>query len=59
MTVYSWTGPSSFSSSEQSPTVSPGVDGQYCLTVTDGNGCQDTTCTTVTVDARVIREVLA
>ena len=49
MTTYAWTGPSSFVSAEQDPTVSPAVSGTYILTVTDANGCQDSAETIVVV----------
>ncbi len=50
MTAYSWTGPAGFTSSQQNPVVSPAVAGDYCLTVTDGNGCVSApVCTTVVV----------
>ncbi|MBE2247455.1 MAG: gliding motility-associated C-terminal domain-containing protein [Candidatus Competibacteraceae bacterium] len=49
---YSWTGPSSFSSSTQNPTI-PGATlshaGTYTVTVTDSNACTATTSTTVSV----------
>ena len=42
MTTYSWVGPSSYTSSDQSPLLSPAVAGIYTLTVTDSSGCTDT-----------------
>jgi len=55
MTSYAWTGPGSYSSSSQSPTVSAtataGMAGTYTLVVTDANGCQNTATTAVTVNA--------
>lgn len=36
--TYSWTGPNSFSSTNQAPSLSPTVTGVYSLTVTDGSG---------------------
>ncbi|NQY28951.1 MAG: hypothetical protein HRT69_05700, partial [Flavobacteriaceae bacterium] len=46
---YSWTGPDSYSSNEQNPTVS--VAGTYILTVTDAdNGCSETDNAEVTSD---------
>lgn len=49
MTTYSWTGPNSFTSSLQSPAVSPtstiAMSGVYTLTVTNSTGCQDTATT--------------
>ncbi|MFH1320742.1 MAG: PKD domain-containing protein [Bacteroidota bacterium] len=54
MSSYSWTGPDSFSSLSQSPTVSINATttmaGVYTLSVTDTNGCTDDTNTTVTVN---------
>ncbi|TET40931.1 MAG: PKD domain-containing protein, partial [Dehalococcoidia bacterium] len=45
MDTYAWTGPNSFTSSEQSPTVSTdattAMAGEYTLTVTNSNGCSD------------------
>ena len=50
MLDYSWTGPNSYESHQQDPVVSPAVAGEYCLTVTDGNGCTSTpACTTVEI----------
>ncbi len=45
---YSWTGPNSFTSSEQNPTVS--VAGTYVLTVTGANGCTSTAQAVVELD---------
>ncbi len=46
MASYSWTGPNAYSSSLQSPIVSPAsqvtMEGVYLLTVTSLTGCQDT-----------------
>ena len=53
MTTYSWTGPNSYSSNMQSPTVSTSATaamaGTYTLTVTYANGCTDTETTDVTI----------
>jgi hypothetical protein len=47
--IYSWTGPSGFTSSQQNPSVS--AVGTYTLTVTyPVNGCSSTTTTSVTLD---------
>ncbi len=54
METYAWTGPSSFTSADQNPTVSPAVAGEYCVTVTDKNGCSNTACTTVVVNAQPV-----
>ena len=47
---YSWTGPSSYSSSDQSPTISSSattaMSGSYGLVVTDGNSCSSATSST-------------
>ncbi len=51
-TGYSWTGPNNFTSSTQNPTVTGAIvaqSGSYILVVTDANGCQATTNTSVTV----------
>lgn len=50
---YSWTGPGSFSSNVQNPTISNAastVSGVYNVTVTDANGCSATTSTNVVVN---------
>ena len=51
---YNWSGPNSFSSSAQSPTVSgaatTAMGGTYTITVVDGNGCSSTASTNVTVN---------
>ncbi|AWV98861.1 Ig-like domain-containing protein [Arcticibacterium luteifluviistationis] len=50
--VYSWTGPNSFSSSQQNPTIASvgsAVSGNYVVTVTN-SGCSATASTNVTVD---------
>ena len=53
MDSYSWTGPNSYSSSSQSPTI-PGatlaMSGTYTLNVTNAAGCWDTTTTDVIVN---------
>ena len=55
MTSYSWSGPNGFTSSQQSPQVSPSATlamaGNYTLVVTNGNGCTDSDVTTVVVNA--------
>ncbi len=55
MSSYSWTGPNSYSSSNQSPIVSSSattaMSGTYTISVTDGNGCSNTASTTVTVNS--------
>ncbi|MHC5003457.1 MAG: hypothetical protein ACYTJ0_10070, partial [Planctomycetota bacterium] len=48
--AYSWTGPQGFTSDEQNPVVDPVVYGEYCVTVTDENGCQGEACTLVEPD---------
>jgi len=43
---YSWTGPNGFTSNQANPS---GLSvGEYCVTVTDGNGCIETSCITLT-----------
>ncbi|HUW83612.1 MAG TPA: S8 family serine peptidase [Phycisphaerae bacterium] len=50
MASYYWTGPDDYWSDQQCPVISPAVAGEYCLTVTDGNGCVSApVCTTVEV----------
>jgi gliding motility-associated-like protein len=55
MASYSWTGPNGFTSSQQSPQVSPSATlamaGVYTLTVIDGNGCTNSANTTVVVNS--------
>ena len=56
MTTYAWTGPNSFTSSLQSPSitsVTTAAAGTYTLTVTDANGCTGTATTTVVVNTCV------
>ncbi|MFN3916104.1 MAG: gliding motility-associated C-terminal domain-containing protein [Flavobacteriales bacterium] len=51
-TSYSWTGPNTYSSTTQNPTIINATlaqSGTYTVTVTDGNGCSATANTTVTV----------
>jgi len=51
MSIYRWTGPSSFTSSNQNPTITnPSTSGTYSLTVTNSNGCTATSSTAVTVN---------
>jgi hypothetical protein len=45
--TYTWIGPMGFTSNFQDITVPPGFGGNYCLTVTNGNGCISTFCTVV------------
>ncbi len=52
--TYSWTGPNSFTSSNQNPSISNATtasDGIYYLTVTNGYGCSATNSTTITIGA--------
>ena len=55
MNSYSWSGPNSYTSSNQSPTVSgsatTAMGGTYTITVTDNNACTNTASTTVTVNS--------
>jgi len=51
--VYSWSGPASYTSTVQNPTIAPVTaanSGVYTVSVTDANGCTATAQTTVTVD---------
>ena len=50
---YSWSGPNSYTSSSQSPTIAnPTTSGAYTLTVTNGSGCTGTASTSsVTVSS--------
>ena len=54
MSTYNWTGPSGFSSSLQSPTVTTNATlamaGTYTLTVTNNNGCSASNTTSVFVE---------
>jgi gliding motility-associated-like protein len=50
---YTWSGPSSFSSNSQNPSItsaSTTASGIYTITVTDGNGCVNFATTNVTVN---------
>jgi gliding motility-associated-like protein len=52
--LYSWTGPASFSSNSSAPSIlstSAGNTGNYNLTVTDANGCVNSTSAFLTVNA--------
>lgn len=51
--TYSWTGPNGFSNNTQNPSIGVATaqnEGNYQLIVTDGNGCTDTTNTTVVIN---------
>lgn len=53
MVSYAWTGPLSYTSGDQNPTlnaVTPAMAGDYTLTITDGNGCQNVAITNVIVN---------
>ncbi|RYE22808.1 MAG: hypothetical protein EOP51_12325 [Sphingobacteriales bacterium] len=53
--TYLWTGPNSFTSGLQNPTITGATTaaaGTYNLKVTDGNSCFKTTTTSVTINAR-------
>jgi len=55
MAEYKWTGPNSFSSTEQSPNLGAGtttMNGTYRLVVTNALGCTDTAWTAVNVYSR-------
>ena len=50
--TYAWSGPNSFSNATQNPSISNAQavnTGTYTLTVTDGNGCQATSSTVVSL----------
>jgi gliding motility-associated-like protein len=52
MTSYKWSGPMGYTSSSQNPfraNAVPSFGGIYKLVITDGNGCKDSTTTSVTV----------
>ena len=52
-TSYSWSGPSSFTSTSQAPSrtnATTAMAGTYTVTVTDVNGCSSTATTSVTVN---------
>jgi hypothetical protein len=54
--AYSWTGPNSFTSSIQNPTISNAQNvnaGSYSVTITDGNGCTGSTTTNVIVSSAI------
>ncbi|MBC7861753.1 MAG: gliding motility-associated C-terminal domain-containing protein [Bacteroidia bacterium] len=51
---YSWSGPNGFTSSQQSPQISPAIltaSGIYTVTVTDANNCSASSTVSVTVNA--------
>ena len=51
---YNWSGPNSFSTTSQNPTITGATSinaGVYSLTVTDGNTCTSSTTTNVTVNS--------
>ena len=57
MTNYTWTGPNSFSSSIQAPSISSvttAASGTYTLTVTNANGCTASATTAVTINANPV-----
>src|SRR5207244_2326792 len=52
-TSYSWSGPNSFTSTDQNPTITAATTaatGTYVVIVTDGNNCSSTTSTDATVN---------
>ncbi len=56
-TSWNWSGPNSFSSSDQNPTISSVTSlaaGTYFVTVTDANGCKNTDKIDVTVNDIII-----
>ena len=55
--TYAWSGPNSFSSTAQSPTITnatASMSGIYTLTVTNESGCTSTATTSVTVNANSV-----
>ncbi|MDX1409416.1 MAG: PKD domain-containing protein, partial [Saprospiraceae bacterium] len=57
ITGYAWSGPNSFSSTQEDPTINPGDAAYpgagthtYTVTVTDGNGCTNTSSVDVTIN---------
>jgi hypothetical protein len=57
MASYSWTGPNSFTSNAQNPTIpnaTTNTAGTYILTVTNSSGCTDTASTDVVVNAKPV-----
>ena len=58
MVEYRWSGPDGWTSSEQDPVLSPGVEGTYCLMVVDENGCEslEPVCTVVEIWERPVAE---
>ena len=53
-TSWSWSGPNSFTSTYQNPTISStntASNGTYTVTITDSNGCTATDAVTITVNA--------
>ena len=50
--TYVWTGPGGFAASTQDIS-NLATGGQYCVTVTDGNGCTTNTCATVGEDLAI------
>ncbi|UCE01824.1 MAG: hypothetical protein JSW67_11205 [Candidatus Latescibacterota bacterium] len=57
--IQSGTGPYTYvwSSGETSASITPTESGEYCVTVTDANGCQGQACATFTVHAAVVVSV--
>ena len=55
-TTYAWTGPNSFTSSLQNPSVSPAVAGTYSVTIT-GGACSGSASTVVVVNPTPVATV--
>lgn len=52
--MYNWTGPNGFGSTEQNPSITgtmPSDSGQYCVTISNANGCTVEECVTITINA--------
>jgi hypothetical protein len=61
-TTYSWTGPNSFTSTDQNPSIAnapAAANGTYFVTVTDSNGCTAVGSTTAVVMAMHITSIAA
>ncbi len=55
--VYSWSGPNTYGSNQQNPSIANAainMSGNYVVTVTDGNGCVNTNFAQVTVNPALV-----
>jgi gliding motility-associated-like protein len=58
--TYSWSGPASYSSNQQSPFITsaqPNMSGTYTLALTDNNGCVNSGAVQVTINANPVVSV--